>query len=356
MRLSSNHRRTAFTLIELLIVIAIISLLIQLTLPAVQASRERARKTQCQNHLKQLAVASHMHLDTHGFFPSGGWSGAYLADPHRGYGRDQPGGWLYSVLGYMDESALRSAGGDKLEDFPLGPGLEALYQSAPSIFYCQSRRPARPYPFKGSGNAPWSLKVAQGVLLLPAVTKSDYAANSGDARYSAAVSFSNVPTMWIPDSYEALETDPPEWTPTNDETLLFYQTGISYYRSQVRAAQIVDGLSRTYLCGEKFMSPNVYEDVNVSDDIDMMGDNQSAWVGYEWDNHRVTWNPDSPWSPEEYQPQQDALIDGAPGIFAFGSPHAGSLNMAFCDGSVRQLDYDVDPQVHRQQANRLDGN
>lgn len=349
-------RRTAFTLVELLIVIAIIGVLIQLLLPAVQASRERARKAQCQNHLKQIALATQMHVNTHEFFPSGGWSGGYLADPHRGYGRKQPGGWLFSVLEYMEESTLRTAAkSGRLEDFPLGAGLESLYQSAPPVFYCPSRREARPYPFKRGGTGGWIPSVAQGVLLLSSVTKSDYAANSGDALYSAAKSLKVDLELWVPANYDSLKTDPPEWTRTADEDSPFFQAGVVYYRSQVRAAQILDGLSKTYLCGEKFMSPDIYDDVNQSEAIGMEGDNQSAWVGFEWDNHRVAWNPLSRWSPEDYQPQQDAPISGAAGVFAFGSPHPGSLNMAFCDGSVRELSYEVDRDTHRYSANRLDG-
>jgi prepilin-type processing-associated H-X9-DG protein len=343
------------TLVELLIVIAIIGVLIQLTLPAIQASRERARKTQCQSHLKQLAIATQLHVDAHTFFPSGGWSGAYLADPQRGYGREQPGGWLFSLLEFLEEPALRAAAGDRLEDFPLGEGLKSLYQSAPTVFYCPSRRDARPYPFKQGGNGRWSLSVGQGVLLLPHVTKSDYAANSGDALQSAAEHFSNEPAMWIPDNYDALEQAEPEWSDTSDRTSRFFQTGISYYRSEVRTAQVVDGLSKTYLCGEKILAPEFYDDVNHSDSPAMMGDNQSAWVGYEWDNHRVAWNPESTWPEENYQPQQDAPRGGLAGIFAFGSAHPGSLNMAYCDGSVHAVDYDIDRDVHRQQANRLDG-
>jgi prepilin-type N-terminal cleavage/methylation domain-containing protein/prepilin-type processing-associated H-X9-DG protein len=355
MRIMSPKRRDGMTLVELLIVIAIIGLLIQLLLPAIQASRERARKTECANHLKQIGVATQLHLDTHSFFPSGGWSGHFLADPNRGYGREQPGGWLFSLLEFLEESSLRAAGGDRLEDVPLGAGLKALYQSAPSVFYCPSRRPAQPYPFKQSGNAAWSLHVAQQVLLLPYVTKSDYAANSGDALYSAAELFSHQEPMWIPASYEVLETEPQEWTVTSDPTTPFYQTGIAYYRSEVRDAQVSDGLSKTYLCGEKFLSTHYYEDVNGSDAIGMMGDNQSAWAGYEWDNHRGAWNPTFTWPADQYQPQQDSETRGAPGIVAFGSAHSGSLNMAFCDGSVRTVEYDIDAEVHRQQANRLDG-
>jgi prepilin-type processing-associated H-X9-DG protein len=161
--------------------------------------------------------------------------------------------------------------------------------------------------------------------------------------------------MWVPADYEALEANPAEWSITSDPNTEFFQTGVSYYRSEVRPAQIVDGLSRTYLCGEKFLATEFYEDVNGWDHIGMMGDNQSAWSGYEWDNHRVAWNPKSTWDAEHYQPQQDSSNLGGPGIVAFGSAHPGSLNMAFCDGSVQTIDYDIDRDVHRQQANRLDG-
>jgi prepilin-type N-terminal cleavage/methylation domain-containing protein/prepilin-type processing-associated H-X9-DG protein len=357
MRSSYSTCRRGFTLVELLVVIAIIGVLIALLLPAVQASRERARKTQCQNQLKQLGLAAHMHTDTHGFLPSGGWSGAFVADPQRGYGRGQPGGWLFSLLEYLEESSLRSnAANHKLEDFPLGAGLESLFQSAPEVFYCPSRRKAQAYPFKSSGNGPWSLSVGQGVLLLSGVTKSDYAINSGDSIYSAAEQFSDEPQMWVPKNYEALKAEPELWTSTTDPATSYYQNGVSYYRSEVRPAQVTDGLSKTYLCGEKFLAPEFYEDVNRSDSPAMMGDNQSAWAGFEWDNHRVAWNPNSRWPMETYQPQQDADAAGFSGCFAFGSAHAGSLNMAYCDGSVRTLDYDVDMEVHRRQANRLDGN
>src|SRR5262245_9981649 len=105
-------RQLAFTLVELLTVSAVISMLAAILLPAIQSAREAARSIQCKNNLKQLALAALNHHNGQGHFPTGGWGWYWLGDPDRGFGKDQPGGWMFNLLPYCEQAQLYQLASD----------------------------------------------------------------------------------------------------------------------------------------------------------------------------------------------------------------------------------------------------
>src|SRR5688572_27854743 len=147
--------KAGFTLVELQVVIAIIGVLVALLLPAVQAAREAARRQQCANNLKQLALAAVNHHDSQKIFPTGGWGWFWVGDADRGYQKDQPGGWAYNVLPYMEQRALHllAIDGDRenITQAQLDGALRVL-KSPLDMLWCPSRRThnVRPKPDKGS--------------------------------------------------------------------------------------------------------------------------------------------------------------------------------------------------------------
>ena len=352
---SSIHRpRTAFTLVELLVVITIIGILIALLLPAVQAAREAARRVQCQNHLKQIGLAMLDFEQINGHFPSAGWGYGWVGDPDRGVGLDQPGGWVYSILPQLEQLGLFQLGADSNPDVQTPAqlaGAAQVIQTPLAMMNCPSRRQPLAYPigftvaplYDGSGH-----HTPYGANPVSAVARCDYAACAGDQLRGW--------TNRGPDGMAAAlqmikdNTWPKLENPNADSTGASPATGICYLRSEVKMAQVSDGTSCTYMVGEKYLAPRDYTSGTDG------GDNESMYNGCNNDNLRVTHNdpPNYSFPPMEDQDPPPGYVD-AYASYHFGSAHSSGLHMGFCDGSVRFINYSIDPQVHRFLGNRKDG-
>ena len=318
-----SSSRQGFTLVELLVVIAIIGVLVSLLLPAVQSAREAARRMQCSNHLKQMALATHNFHDTYKIFPTGGdtpWP--WLPNYRNGgvgttFSSDKCGlGWAYQILPFTEKQAIYDI------DFGTNYNLtnDTIRSTTIPEYKCPSRRPT-------------DLRRAGGIECL-----MDYAgATPWTAQYSVndeggpfwqgdiwAVPQPNV--IWLgciirtPWQITGMGTGNPL---ANSKTIGF--------------ASITDGTSNTMLYGEKRLNKTLYRSGDWHDDC--------GWTdGWDPDTMRTT--------------TRGILRDVPIGVsgYEFGAAHPGGMNAALADGSVRNLAYTMAPAVLHNLANRQDGN
>jgi prepilin-type N-terminal cleavage/methylation domain-containing protein len=327
-----RHALRGFTLVELLVVIAIIGILVALLLPAIQAAREAARRSQCVNNLKQIGLGFLNHEGSHRFLPCSGWSPWVVGDPQLGAGRLQPGGWMYQILPYIEEQTVYDIADDGNKSVtPNQKTLALKLQETPiTIFNCPSRRPARAYVYRLSNQ--WT---PHNSVRPTQVGRGDYAANAGDG--------AEGPEFWIKEDRkfeeraawlfrDFLNPDANPWPPFDG------QTGVNYLGAEIKIQHVIDGTSKTYMVGEKNLNPDAYDSDGMADG----GDNHSYYQGWDWDIHR--------WAADQWPPVQDT-----PGLEAyqqFGSAHPSIWHVVMCDGSVSAVAYDIDIQVHKDNANR----
>ncbi|MEI6241245.1 MAG: DUF1559 domain-containing protein [Planctomycetia bacterium] len=309
---------TAFTLVELLVVIAIIGVLIGLLLPAVQAARESARRSSCTNNLKQVGLAVANHEGVKKVFPKGrdtrSPGGVQEGDaPDTRY--REAYSWAFRLLPFMEQQSIFNA---YVPTATVYDAANARAMRTPVAgYYCPSRRaPASDRNFDNNNGVPPSdgIGVAAG---------GDYAANPG-----AYYTFSS------PDSYPGDEAA--------DQRNDVKYAGPIHTFSRVKAAQVTDGLSKTFAIGERHIPP----------------------IDSSWAPEKVHYNQgDTAFFAADTPNTQfrDTLrgLASAPDDTSsrkFGSRHPGITNFVFLDGHVEAISNETDLDVLRWYCTMADGN
>ncbi len=329
--MKSSQACRGFTLVELLVVILIIGVLIMLLMPAVQSARESGRQLQCANNLHQIGVGCLAHLESQGHYPSSGWGFKWTGDPDMGFGKEQPGGWCFNLLPYIDQMNIHDMGGGQPYD-----GNQSLSSQNPkftdlatqkshplAIFHCPSRREAIGYPAKEA-----SYNAGQP----PTLAKTDYAANGG----TKVILGGGASTTCIATYPDCNWSHSDDWMAANFD-------GISGERSEINSAHVRDGTSCTILVGEKYLAPHDYYSG------DACSDNNSLYQGNDWDVNR--------WfgANGSLLPFRDTIGFEVGCSSRFGSVHAPGFQAVFCDGSVRMIKYGIDKDVYHSLGSRADG-
>jgi prepilin-type N-terminal cleavage/methylation domain-containing protein/prepilin-type processing-associated H-X9-DG protein len=148
-----RERRGGFTLIELLVVIAIIAVLIALLLPAVQAAREAARRSQCVNNLKQIALGVHNYESANGAFPPAGQGSDYTVNPPDTMYVDGPH-YLARILPFVEQTSAYNAINFSLDGYNHNSGSNyTAYSTVVATFLCPTT-PRQPSGGRDTTNDP----------------------------------------------------------------------------------------------------------------------------------------------------------------------------------------------------------
>ncbi len=314
----SSRSRPAFTLVELLVVIAIIGILVALLLPAVNQAREAARRIQCTNNLRQVALAVHNYHSSRNELPP------MRVDDH------QPT-WLMLILDQIEESAIKD-----LWDSELGCFYDQAYQTRTatvSSYFCPSlshdsliaqavpdsvHNHTRRDPATGE---PWAGSIA------------DYRSVSG----STCTIFKGGVAMIVNGSYSGatghlVDGAMPQ---ANRDRVQYADSGrrkLRSFRAETSFRSIKDGTSKTLLAGE------------VSRSL--------AESGHALNGDHL---PGYPLGETRPFCQNCTMSDELGGDHGFGGAHSGIVMFAMCDGSVTPVSRSTDLAVLDRMASRADG-
>lgn len=307
--------RSAWTLLEVLVVLSIVAMLGALSLNGVQAARESARQLHCLNNLRQIGLATNQFEAARGHYPTGGWGWSWVADSetHPKYG--QPGGWIYQLLPYLEASSIHdlpNVGGDRTA---VEAKIHELLATPCVTFHCPSRGNQKVIPF----NSERIPKIANLREPPKTVALTDYVGNSG------------TQTIFYrgPAGRTIAEIEAYTWRrlPETD--------GMMLYQNRIRPADVTAGLSNVLWVGEKYVGFENYV-------IDHVGGNdQSLYSGETSDIRRHAVHGIL---PDWFSVIGEEKVNTK---FAFGTPHIMSMNAVFVDGSTQKLDVNTDLLVFR---------
>jgi prepilin-type N-terminal cleavage/methylation domain-containing protein len=306
---SASGCKRGFTLVELLVVIAIIGVLVALLLPAVQFAREAARRAQCQNNLKQVALSAHTHHDVLRRLPPG-YLGALDSDPNKDFQTPdtlnaQWNGLFPYLLPFMEQDQIRSRMTDL--DFDVEK-IDQYWYSKPIT----------------ADNCTWNLPG----LLCPST--NTYQGNTGVTAYVYMyMSTPSVGTLtlgfWPSPTNAALGRtnylgcagylgDLPPW--------ISYEGAFSR-RSQNSFAAFTDGTSNCLFFGET------------------TGGKASDWTekyGHSWMGSGVL---PTAWGINSTQVSATETLTSKYYWYRYGAEHSGIVQFAMADGSVKSLSQSI---------------
>jgi prepilin-type N-terminal cleavage/methylation domain-containing protein len=303
-------RRSAFSLVELLVVMAIVGLLIALLLPAVQQAREAARRAHCTSNIRQIGLALHAYHAAWGSLPPGNFNDTANMCP--GMVRDEGlptsdsmayGNWLIATLPYVEQNALFDR--YDLRYHNDAPENQLVRETTVPVYACPSDCDVATRAIPAAGPAYWTqVKYAPGC----------YRAVSG--RSDDGLNFLDSETLLLNDCHRTSRGP-------------IHVVGIGHYATE-SFADIVDGLSSTLLVGESTTSSHVgyrtfwaypYAFFSLSAAVA-----QSRTLWGDFDRCKTTGGTGGN-RPCERQ---------------WGSFHPGGLNFVCCDGAVHWFSTGVD--------------
>lgn len=291
---STNHK--GFTLVELLVVIAIIGVLVALLLPAVQAAREAARRTTCQNHLKQQALAVHMHHDAEGSLPLL-YNGEQ--DPFAGFLLGLTShSWRAAILPHLEQQLL----------------FEQINFAEYAVHESNQKAASTPIPLYSCPSTPRETFVSRGIWVGRGRLDDDSTAAVTDYNSTEGV-------------IEGNECVPGGWGEVVDNR-----------QRRIGFTHITDGLSATLLIVERAGLPDLYAD-------------GGATVTPHNPPRYRTWGNVGLWAlsaetlmnhitPEDVDPLIN--FDNFKGLYSF---HPGGAQAALADGSVQFISEVTDNDI-----------